>query len=265
MNRPLISAQGLQKYYVTSQGFLGSAWGRKTLVALSQVNLDLYRGETLGLVGESGCGKSTLGMCLAGLRPVSEGKMMLDGAEYTSSSHFQKKLRSSVQVVFQDPYSSLNPRMQVQDIVGDALRIQGVAEADIKARVATALDDVGLTSSDLKRYPHQFSGGQRQRIGIARALVTKPKILICDEPVSALDVSVQAQILNLLRQLKETYQLTMLFISHDLSVVRYMSDRIAVMYKGQIVECQTRDALFAAPLNEYTKVLLKAIPPRDFI
>jgi peptide/nickel transport system ATP-binding protein len=236
--------------------------GRRALTAVDSVDLAVPQGGSLGVVGESGCGKSTLARAIVGLVPIVSGQILLDGEDYTSmTARNSPKYRQRVQMVFQDPYSSLNPRMTVGRAIGQAVGLRGVTTR--KARTAASLEAlkaVGLHESDLTRYPHQFSGGQRQRIAIARALAVEPEVIIADEVTSALDVSVQATILNLLKRLQKDTGVTFIFISHDLSVVRYMSEEIAVMYLGQVVEHAPAPELFGDPLHPYTRALMKSIP-----
>ncbi|PWK73973.1 ABC transporter ATP-binding protein [Aminobacter sp. AP02] len=244
-------------------GFFGE---RRKLDVLKGIDLTVWRGETLGLVGESGCGKSTLARAIAGLTPTTSGSIELLGRDVGALTPSEwRAMRRQVQVVFQDPYGSLNPRRRVGSIIGDPFRLHGVASGEErKARVRTLMEMVGLNPEHYNRFPAEFSGGQRQRIGIARALALNPSLIICDEPVSALDVSIQAQVLNLLRELQQELGLTYLFISHDLSVVRHLCDRIAVMQAGRIVELAESEALFRNPANDYTRVLLNAshVPPK---
>ena len=237
-----------------------------TVKAVDGVSFAVGRGETLGLVGESGCGKSTTGLAVLRMLDITSGKVEFEGEDISSYDRARMRpIRRKMQMVYQDPYGSLNPRMKVADIVGEPLVVHGMADDQDKyrARVAELLKMVGLLPDMAERYPHEFSGGQRQRIGIARALALEPKLLICDEPVSALDVSIQAQVVNLFMELQERLDLTYIFIAHDLSVVRHISDRIAVMYLGRIVEVATRDQLYKNPLHHYTQALLAAVPIAD--
>jgi len=229
--------------------------------AVDGVDLDIHHRETLGLVGESGCGKSTLARTILRLYEPTAGSIKFAGRELTTLSQMEmRQMRREMQMIFQDPFASLNPRRTVEQIVGLPLLIQGVPRADIRRRVAELLEKVGLSPSHIDRYPHQFSGGQRQRIGIARALAVNPRFVVADEPVSALDVSIQAQILRLLQDLQAEMGLAYLFISHDLAVISYVSDRIAVMYLGRIVELAPAETLFAEPLHPYTRALISAVP-----
>jgi peptide/nickel transport system ATP-binding protein/oligopeptide transport system ATP-binding protein len=236
-----------------------------TVQAVASVNLAMAKGETIGLVGESGCGKTTLGRLLTRLLEPTSGTISFDGIDITHLSGRQlKPFRRRVQIIFQDPYGSLDPRSQVGPIISEGLRLHGVGDRDERQeRVKEMLELVGLRSAHASRYPHEFSGGQRQRIGIARALILKPDLVVADEPVSALDVSVQAQVLNLLKELQAELDLTLLFIAHNLAVVEHISDRVAVMYLGRIVEITDRDSLYANPLHPYTEALFSAIPIAD--
>lgn len=261
------SVTNLKKYFPIRGGFFQRATG--TVKAVDDVSLEIRKGETLGLVGESGCGKSTLGRCLLRALEPTEGRIEFrPNGELIDITNLQqeelRKLRRHMQMVFQDPYGSLDPRMTVLEIVGEPLRAMGMARGQkLEERVKELMEVVGLEVKHLKRYPHAFSGGQRQRIGIARALATNPSLIVCDEAVSALDVSIQAQILNLLQDLQTQYDLAYLFIAHDLSVVQHISDRVAVMYVGRMVETAETDELFQNPLHPYTEALLSAVPNPD--
>ena len=236
---------------------------RKYLKAVNGVDLTVARGETLGLVGESGCGKSTLGLVAMKLLQPSAGRVIFDGVDITDFKPAQMRpMRRDMQIIFQDPYASLDPRMTVGDIISEPLRMQKAMSTpkELLMRILELMDECGLDRAFLNRYPHEFSGGQRQRIGIARALALNPKFMVCDEPVSALDVSIQSQIINLLQQLREKYALTMIFISHDLAVIHHISDRVAVMYLGKVVELGSREQIFSNPLHPYTLALLSSVP-----
>lgn len=259
----LVDIRGVRKHFPVRGGPLG---GRKAVVkAVDGVDLAVYRGETLGLVGESGCGKTTLGRLVVRLESPTEGEILFEGENILGYGREKlKAFRREVQMIFQDPYSSLNPRRSAGSTIGEPLLVHGVSSGrERDEEVARLMEKVGLTREQMGRYPHEFSGGQRQRIGIARALALRPKLIIADEPVSALDVSIQAQILNLLRSLQREFDLTYLFISHDLSVVEHMSDRVAVMYLGKIVELAPSADLYNCPLHPYTQVLISAIPVAD--
>ena len=263
----LLDVKDLKKHFPIEKGFLRQVVGH--IKAVDGVDFYIKEGETLGLVGESGCGKSTLGKCvMRGIEPTSgEINMKIEGEIIDINALNRKELRAirrHMQMIFQDPFSSLNPRMTVLEIVGEPLVAPNLMQGrELRDRVATLMEVVGLEVKYLNRYPHAFSGGQRQRLGIARALATNPKLIVADEPVSALDVSVQAQILNLLQDLQEQFSLTYLFVSHDLSVVEHICDRVSVMYVGKIVELAKTDALFTRPKHPYTEALLSAIPTPD--
>jgi oligopeptide transport system ATP-binding protein len=263
-DRPLLSVRELRKHFPLRGGVF--AREVQSVRAVDGVSFDIAPGETLGLVGESGCGKSTTGRCILRLLEPTSGEIWFQGRAVT---HLQgeelRSLRRDMQIIFQDPFASLNPRHTVRGIVGEALTIHGLAKTRraLEDRVVELLETVGLQSGHLHRFPHEFSGGQRQRIGIARALAVQPKLLVCDEPVSALDVSIQAQVINLLEDLQEKLGLTYLFIAHDLSVVEHISNRVAVMYLGRVVEIAPADELYAHPLHPYTEALLSAVPIPD--
>jgi oligopeptide/dipeptide ABC transporter ATP-binding protein len=259
---PLVEARGLRKTFPVRRGFFGKA---QELRAVDGVDLEVHPGETLGVVGESGCGKSTLGRLLLRLLPPTAGTVRFDGVDLaTLSAGDMRQKRREMQIIFQDPYGSLNPRMRVGDIVGEGIDIHRLASGQARRRmIVDLLERVGLRAEACDRYPHEFSGGQRQRIGIARALAVEPRLIIADEPVSALDVSVQAQVINLLQDLQEERGLTYVFISHDLRVVEHISHRVAIMYLGKIVEIADRDAIYRAPEHPYTRSLLSAVPVAD--
>lgn len=263
MDKPLLQVENLKKWFPVGGGFLKAP--TKHVKAVDGVSFSVKSGETFGIVGESGCGKSTLGRTILRLLEPTEGKIYFSGLDiaYLKRKELQK-LRRDLQIIFQDPYASLNSRMKVGKIIEEPLIIHGIgSEEERKEKVEKLLEIVGLNKESKQKHPHEFSGGQRQRIGIARALILNPKLIICDEPVSALDVSIQSQILNLLKELQEKFNLTYIFISHDLSVVQYISDRVAVMYLGRIVELADKEKLFNNPLHPYTKALLSAIPLPD--
>lgn len=259
----LLEVTGLTKYFPVASGGLF----RKQVTdlrAVDGVNFTVHQGETLGLVGESGSGKTTVGKCVLHLHKPTSGEIVFKGTELTGlSNHLLRPFRPKMQVVFQDPYESLNPRFTAFDIISEPLKIQGVSKTQCRDRVAELLKIVGLASYMSERYPHEFSGGQRQRLGVARALALQPEFIVADEPLSALDVSIQAQILNLLEDLQKQFGLAYLFISHDLSVVRHISHRVAVMYLGKIMEIAPRDSLYDNPLHPYTQALLSAVPIPD--
>lgn len=260
MTEPLLEVRHLKKYFPIKSGLLQRTTGH--IKAVDDINLKIMPGETFGLVGESGSGKSTVGRTIVRLTDKTEGDVLFKGTDlYGLQGEDLRKLRPRIQMIFQDPYGSLNPRIRVGDAIGEALLDHGlVAKEEIRERVLEVLGACGLSSYHIDRYPHEFSGGQRQRIGIARALILNPELMIADEPVSALDVSIQAQIINLFRKLQETQGLTYLFISHDLSVVEHLCSQVGVMYLGGMVEMASRDELFLHPLHPYTKALLSAVP-----
>ena len=255
----LLSAKNLSKQYTQTHGFFSR---KKTVInALDNVSLNITKGSTLAVVGESGSGKSTLARSLIRLVNVDKGQIKFDGKDFLNlSSNALKNMRKNIQMIFQDPYASLNPRMNIQSIMEEPLLVHNMDIKIIKQKIETMIKRVGLNISDLDKYPHQFSGGQRQRIGIARALVLEPKLVICDEPVSALDVSVQAQIVQLLKSLQKEFGLTYLFITHDLRIVRHIADEVVVMRNGMIVESGKTDIIFQNPKTSYTKKLLASIP-----
>lgn len=254
MKKPLLEVQNLKKQYLVNDN--------KVLKAVDGVSFSVYEGETLGLVGESGCGKSTTGRLIMRLEEPTEGKIFFRGEELTALKGKKiRALRKDIQMIFQDPYSSLNPRMTVRNIIAEPIRIHNLASGiELDRRVDELLSHVGLTAYQGDRYPHEFSGGQRQRVGIARALASQPKLIVCDEPVSALDVSIQSQVINLLKDLQEEFKLTYIFIAHGLNVVKHMSDRVGVMYLGKMVELASDEDLYSNPLHPYTQALLSAIP-----
>ncbi|MGH8723090.1 MAG: ABC transporter ATP-binding protein, partial [Burkholderiales bacterium] len=264
MSAPLLEVRNLVKHFPIGGGMFTKPVG--VVRAIDGVSFTIRKGETLGLVGESGCGKTTTGRCILQLEQPTSGSVVFEGIDMVALDAAElRAVRRRVQVIFQDPYSSLNPRMTIGQILAEPLKVHAIVRDPGKreARVRELLTQVGLLPQHAKRYPHQLSGGQRQRVGIARALAMEPSLIICDEPVSALDVSIQAQIINLLEELQARLGLTYLFIAHDLSVVRHISDRVAVMYLGKIVELADRKAIYEEPLHPYTRALLSAVPIPD--
>lgn len=261
MSDPLISIEDLKVHYRSGGGFLSAA---KTVKAVDGVSLSIHKGETLGLVGESGCGKSTLGKAILRLIEPTSGKVIYKGRNLAVLTNSEMRdQRRDLQMIFQDPYASLNPRMSVGNIIGEPIKTFGLANGSVESRVAELMETVGLNPRFARRYPHEFSGGQRQRVGIARAIALDPEFVVADEPISALDVSIQAQIMNLMQRLQSEKGLTYLFISHDLRAVRHLSDRVAVMYLGRIVELADGKTIYDAPLMPYTQALVSAVPVPD--
>ncbi|WP_066290574.1 ABC transporter ATP-binding protein [Bacillus sp. FJAT-29937] len=263
MSELLLEVNGLKKYFPITGGILGRKKGE--VKAVDDVSFYVNKGETLGIVGESGCGKSTTGRLLMRLIEASDGRVVFEDKEITSMSKSElRKTRRDIQMVFQDPYASLNPRHSIEQILEEPLIVHGIGtKEERKKQVKEMLEVVGLSSYHAKRYPHQFSGGQRQRIGIAKALMTRPKLIIADEPVSALDVSIQAQVLNLMKDIQKEFQLTYIFIAHDLGVVRHISNRVGVMYLGRLIELAESEELYENPKHPYTQALLSAVPIPD--
>ncbi len=260
MSEKILEVKNLKKHYKVRNGFFGK---KEIIKAVDGISFSLEKGQTLAIVGESGCGKSTAMKSLLRIIEPTEGEILLHGKDIAKLNQNElKQSRKAIKMIFQDPYSALNPRMTVQNIIGEPLDIAKAykTQEERRQRILETMNLVGLDSSYAERYPHEFSGGQRQRIGIARAIILKPEIIICDEPVSALDVSVQAKIINLLKDLQKQLGISYIFISHDLSVVKHISDKIEVMYKGKIVEEGTKNEIFANPKNEYTKLLLSSVP-----
>ncbi len=263
MAEDLLKVEGLKQYYPVSDGLFGT---KAFVKAVDGVDFEVKKCEVFGIVGESGCGKSTLGKAICKLIEPTDGKIILDGEDIRGyNSKKMRSVRKKVQMVFQDPYASLNPRMSIHDILAEPLQIHGLVNGkqEIDEAVVRLLREVGMDDYHARRYPHEFSGGQRQRIGIARALAVRPQLIIADEPVSALDVSIQSQVLNLMSKLKKEYHLTYIFIAHDLSVVEHISDRIGVMYLGNFVEEANKENLYKNPMHPYTQALLSAVPIPD--
>ncbi len=264
-SQPLVRVQELKKHFPITQGLIIERQ-IGAVKAVDGISFDIRRGETLGMVGESGCGKTTAGRTILGLYPITAGKVIVTGVPLENASKTQmKSFRQKAQMIFQDPYASLNPRWTISAIIGEPLRVHDLLPNDKarKERVNELMLKVGLSPRLINRFPHEFSGGQRQRIGVARALASNPEFIVCDEPISALDVSIQAQVVNLLEDLQDEFNLTYLFIAHDLSMVRHICDRVAVMYLGVIVELAERDDLYESPLHPYTQALLSAVPIPD--
>ncbi len=259
----LMEVRNLKKYFPIRSGIFGKT--KSYVKAVDDISFDIYKGETLGLVGESGCGKSTTGRMLVDLLEPTEGKVLFDGTDIRElKKRSRKELSKNIQIIFQDPYASLNPRMTIGEIIGEPMLVNKIAKGEeLEKRVLRLLNYVGLASYHKDRYPHEFSGGQRQRVGIARAISVNPKLIVCDEPVSALDVSIQAQVLNLLHDLQNEFDLTYLFIAHGLNVVKHISNRVGVMYLGKLVEIADDKSLYSSPKHPYTQALLSAIPVPD--
>lgn len=256
----LVEVKNLKKYFPVEKGMFGK---QKTFVkAVDDISFEIFKGETLGLVGESGCGKSTTGRMMVNLIKPTSGEVLFEGKDISKlKSSNRKELSRNIQIIFQDPYASLNPRMTIGDIIAEPIKVNSIAKGEeVEKRVLKLLNHVGLASYHRNRYPHEFSGGQRQRVGIARALAVQPKLIVCDEPVSALDVSIQAQVLNLLDELQSEFKLTYMFIAHGLNVVKHISNRVGVMYLGKLVEIGEGDDLYKNPAHPYSKALLSAIP-----
>ena len=262
---PLLKVEHLTKEFPAGSGVFGGRFSKSVVSAVNDVSFEIYPGETFGLVGESGCGKSTTGRTIMRLNRPTSGKVFFQGRDVAAMNHRElKAMRRDMQFIFQDPYASLNPRMTIGEIISEPMTIHGVGTMEERMEtVRELLDVVGLNPEHINRYPHEFSGGQRQRVGIARAFALKPKLIICDEPVSALDVSIQAQVLNLLKDLQKQYGTAYLFIAHDLSVVQHISDRVAVMYLGNMMEVSDWKSLYAEPNHPYTQSLLSAVPIPD--
>ncbi|NLJ31596.1 MAG: ATP-binding cassette domain-containing protein [Clostridiales bacterium] len=263
MSEVLVEVRNLRKYFTVERDFFGRP--TSVLKAVDDVSFQIHKGEAFGLVGESGCGKTTIGKMLVDLYTPTSGKILFEGTDLTALSPEKRRaFCKSIQLIFQDPYASLNPRMTIGDIIAEPIKINHLLPKDqIEKRVTYLLNCVGLANHQRNRYPHEFSGGQRQRVGIARALAVEPKLIVCDEPVSALDVSIQAQVLNLLDELKDEFGLTYLFIAHGLNVVKHISDRVGVMYLGKLMEIAPKQELYHNPLHPYTQALLSAIPSID--
>lgn len=264
-NTPLLKVEHLHKEFPTGSGFMGGKFSKKVVSAVNDLSFEIRAGETFGLVGESGCGKSTTGRAIMHLDPPTSGKVYFEGRDISKMNKKElKAMRREMQFIFQDPYASLNPRMTIGEIISEPMVIHGIGTPEERIeRVRELLDVVGLNPEHINRYPHEFSGGQRQRVGIARAFALKPKLIICDEPVSALDVSIQAQVLNLLKDLQDKFGTAYLFIAHDLSVVQHISDRVGVMYLGKLVELSDWKTLYTEPHHPYTQSLLSAVPVPD--